>query len=100
MEMIGLMPSDTGKEGGKKTGKSMADYAIEGGLFLEVVATIPKEFIYPLVCISESAKVKEGKKAKNKIKYSCPSCEANIWGKAGLTVTCDDCDEHFVRTDL
>lgn len=33
MEAIGLMPSDTGKPGGRKTGEKMADYAIEGGLF-------------------------------------------------------------------
>lgn len=35
MESIGLMPSSTGKPGGDKTGDCMADYAIEGGLFLQ-----------------------------------------------------------------
>ena len=35
MESIGLMPSSTGKPGGAKTGDCMADYAIEGGLFLQ-----------------------------------------------------------------
>lgn len=33
MESIGLMPSDTGQPGGKKTGQSMNDYVIVGGLF-------------------------------------------------------------------
>lgn len=36
MESIGLMPSDTGRVGGKKTGQNMADYPIAGGLFLAV----------------------------------------------------------------
>lgn len=36
LESIGLMPSSTGQPGGKHTGDSMADYAIEGGLFLQV----------------------------------------------------------------
>jgi predicted SprT family Zn-dependent metalloprotease len=36
MESIGLMPSATGRPGGKKTGDKMADYPIEGGRFLEV----------------------------------------------------------------
>ena len=36
MESIGLMPSSTGQEGGKKTGDKMADYAISGGLFEQV----------------------------------------------------------------
>jgi len=31
MEAIGLMPSSTGKPGGRRTGDRMADYAIEGG---------------------------------------------------------------------
>lgn len=33
MESIGLMPSDTGRPGGKKTGQKMADYPIPGGRF-------------------------------------------------------------------
>jgi predicted SprT family Zn-dependent metalloprotease len=37
MEAIGLMPSHTGKPGGRKTGQQMADYAIAGGRF-EAVA--------------------------------------------------------------
>lgn len=34
MESIGLMPSSTGKPGGKRTGDCMADYAIDDGRFL------------------------------------------------------------------
>ncbi|WP_404995433.1 SprT-like domain-containing protein [Cupriavidus pauculus] len=33
MERIGLMPSDTGRPGGNKTGQKMADYPIPGGAF-------------------------------------------------------------------
>lgn len=36
MESIGLMPSSTGRVGGKKTGQNMGDYPISGGLFLSV----------------------------------------------------------------
>jgi predicted SprT family Zn-dependent metalloprotease len=35
MESIGLMPSSTGKAGGKKTGDHVADYFIEEGLFIK-----------------------------------------------------------------
>ncbi len=35
MEEIGLMPSDTGRPGGRRVGQKMADYAVDGGLFLE-----------------------------------------------------------------
>lgn len=36
MKSIGLMPSHTGRVGGKEVGQDMADYPIEGGLFLAV----------------------------------------------------------------
>ena len=36
MESIGLMPSDTGRIGGKKTGQYMGDYPITGGRFISV----------------------------------------------------------------
>jgi predicted SprT family Zn-dependent metalloprotease len=34
MQDVGLMPSSTGQPGGRKVGDKIADYAIEGGLFL------------------------------------------------------------------
>lgn len=35
MQSIGLMPSSTGRPGGKRTGDHMADYAMEDGRFLQ-----------------------------------------------------------------
>ena len=32
---------------------------------------------------------------RNKIKYVCPKCDAKVWGKAGLHITCTDCDCEF-----
>ncbi len=40
MESIGLMPSDTGQPGGRKTGQHMADYPIEGGAFVRRAAEL------------------------------------------------------------
>lgn len=40
MEAIGLMPSSTGAPGGARTGDKMADYAIEGGRFLEAYESL------------------------------------------------------------
>lgn len=36
---------------------------------------------------------------RNKIKYICPKCNAKVWGKAGLHVTCSDCGEDFVEEE-
>lgn len=43
MQSIGLMPSNTGKEGGKTTGQQMMEYPIEGGLFLEKCHKLAKD---------------------------------------------------------
>ncbi|UOP05258.1 SprT-like domain-containing protein [Conchiformibius kuhniae] len=40
MEAIGLMPSDTHKPGGKRTGEHMGDYIIENGLFMQVARNL------------------------------------------------------------
>ena len=31
----------------------------------------------------------------NRVKYSCPSCRLNIWGKPGIRVACVSCDIEF-----
>lgn len=30
---------------------------------------------------------------KRKVKYTCPNCHINVWGKDGLSIRCDECDE-------
>ena len=50
MENVGLMPSDTGCQGGKKVGQSVTHYIIEGGLFDRKTKEFIKEgFILPFV---------------------------------------------------
>lgn len=34
----------------------------------------------------------------NRIKFTCPTCEVNAWGKPDLSIKCADCDE--VMEDL
>lgn len=40
MESIGLMPSATGRPGGRRVGDRMADYPIDGGPFVKAVADL------------------------------------------------------------
>jgi hypothetical protein len=46
MKSIGLMPSSTGKEGGKETGQNMAEYIIEGGLIIQLYHRLEKKGVY------------------------------------------------------
>lgn len=101
MESIGLIPSNTGEPGGKKTGQSMTHYIDPKGWFLKIFNEIkdadysvitlpymPNEFVQPTT--------KKGGKSKSgvKVKYTC-SCGNNMWGKEGLKATCDECEEKF-----
>lgn len=42
MESMGLIPSSTGKKGGRKTGQRMSDYSVKGGKFEEISLKIIK----------------------------------------------------------
>lgn len=43
MIQVGLMPSDTGEAGGKRTGQSITHYIIPGGKFEQVFNTLSRE---------------------------------------------------------
>lgn len=158
MESIGLMPSHTGRPGGKRTGQFMADYPLEDGLFLQVCRELfatdynlswydrylPPDtskalmqnklsFAYGLNLPESSLRIPslelalsneiEGLKENNnqlhpssvsnttnnspkpilqvrkanKIKYQCPDCKNNVWGKPNLNVICGDCQKQFLQ---
>lgn len=115
---VGLMPSSTGKPGGKDVGQNMADYPIEGGSFLKYTELLMNSDIFSQLYFEVSPKIvtmidqdkplfdqikdliptqetntNSKPKAKSKIKYSC-SC-SNVWGKPGLVITCNSCQTLF-----
>jgi len=93
METIGLMPTTTGEEGGKKTGQAVTHYIIDGGQF-DISC---KKFMSNGARLNWQSYNPEGRKKtakkKNKIKYTCPSCNANAWGKPEINLMCGDCME-------
>lgn len=121
MERIGLMPSDTGQPGGKRTGQSMTHYIISGGLFEQVFNMLdeadlknlrlkykPRLTISALVAKAggEGKEGKEGEepgepkapKSGKKFKYTC-SCGNNVWGRDGLRLHCCECDTDFTQVN-
>ena len=97
MESVGLMPSSTGQEGGKKTGQSMSDYPIQGGAFLAACKKLlATGFSIPWGDMPEDdANSAASGNGSNRLKYICPGCGSNIWGKPGLNVVCGDCMQRF-----
>ena len=94
METVGLVPTDTGEEGGKKTGQRMTHLIAPEGPFVKAFRTMPKEYTLPWSC-EEPEDERAKKSVKNKVKYTCPGCGTNVWGKPELAITCNDCEETF-----
>lgn len=107
MEALGLMPSSTAAPGGARVGYRMSHYIIPGGAFERAFEAMPPECHLPWTCgIDDEARDgdKKSKKEKEaarkvKVKYSCPDCELNVWGRAGLRLRCEDCCEALVAAD-
>ena len=109
MESIGLMPSNTGKEGGGKTGQQMTHYIIEDGPFALAAADLlalgwsiqylDRSGRFPAApgpgpapALGKGGKVApKGKAAPTRAKFVCPDCKAAAWGKPGLNLVCGDC---------
>lgn len=94
MEAVGLMPSDTGEAGGARVGFRMTHYLVEGGPFARAFAKMPRAFLLPWSSWEPDGARRKGPttSAKSKIKYTCPDCGANAWGKPALHLVCGEDD--------
>lgn len=115
MESVGLMPSKTGKPYGSKTGQQMMDYPVENGLFMQYCQTLltpgyqlswrdrftmNETGLVATISLNNIDDVEielpSTPNRSNRIKYTCPACKSNVWGKQSLNIVCVDCDEQFV----
>jgi hypothetical protein len=95
MESVGLITSKTGKPGGKRTGQGMSHYIVEEGPFDLAFAAMPQEYLLPWTSGAPAEAAGPAPKAKNKIKYTCPGCATNAWGKPELSIICGVCGATF-----
>ena len=96
MKEVGLIPSATGKPGGKETGQQISHYIEPAGRFSASCAELIDErgFTLPYVELwDESEREMRAKKASSKTKYTCPSCRVNAWAKPGTRLLCGRCRE-------
>jgi len=94
MEEVGLIPTDSGEAGGKRTGQSLKHYVEEGGRFEQAYELMPEEYLLPF----EPGSWPRGARSSGyteKVKYSCEGCGAKVWGKPGLGIVCE-CGTGFV----
>ncbi len=97
MEAVGLIPSSTGEPDGRKTGQKMSHYIQPGGPFQQAFQSMPSEYSLPFKSWHNQKEKKE--KKRNKLKYTCPGCETNVWGKPELNILCGECQEPFQCED-
>lgn len=110
MESIGLMPSDTGKPGGARTGSKMADYCIDGGPFdkatsvllakgwsidwydrlaeLQSVSALCSPVTGLPITLSDATQTAAAPNRTNRLRYDCAECDARAWGRPGLLLMC------------
>lgn len=119
MEAIGLMPSSTGQPGGNKVGQSMGDYVIAGGAF-EHAATQLISQGFRLSWYDRAADIPEptppgegdgdgadgdgeaeepATPSGKRVKFTCPKCNANAWGKGSLKLVCGTDGATFIPTE-
>ena len=93
MKAVGLIPSDTGRPGGKETGQKVSHYIAEEGPFKAACAALLEQgFTLPYVDLwNEKQKAIRKKKLASKTKYSCPSCGLNAWAKPFVRLMCAEC---------
>lgn len=134
MDAVGLVPSITGRPGGKRTGDKMSDYIATGGQFEReckrllttkfkiswmdrfpgvpslgapggisapggIAVPGPPPFDPELLALVENADIELGTATPNKsnrVKYSCPDCRVNVWGKPELKIVCGECGQEFL----
>ncbi|HHZ8541358.1 TPA: sprT domain-containing protein, partial [Pseudomonas aeruginosa] len=54
----------------------------------------------PAAVASLDVSVRQPGDRSNRLKYSCPGCRLNMWGKPGLKVICEECEERLVVLEL
>lgn len=96
MESVGLIPSSTGKPGGKKTGVQMTHFVAKGGKFSQLLKEMPANVSLPWTSssIAELSKVKPRQK---NARYECRECKVMVTGKPGLSIICGLCDKEMLE---
>lgn len=96
MDSIGLVPSSTAAPGGDRTGYRVSHYIEEGGPFARAFESMPEGLLLPWLCWEPTGAGKKAKPRPSKVKYTCPTCAANAWGKPALALVCGECREDMM----
>jgi predicted SprT family Zn-dependent metalloprotease len=92
MLAVGLTPYNT-KDPDKMTGQNCSHHIDKGGDYQRAFKAMPADLLLPFTHVPVIEKEKAASKSGQKVKYTCPQCEANVWGKPEVNVLCGDCED-------
>jgi predicted SprT family Zn-dependent metalloprotease len=104
---VGLEPLDAKTGQPSMSAPRMGHRVVEGSRFAGAFERLPSAALLPWSCVEahvgnprkddgEGKNGEEGEgeerapKSRNKVKFTCPVCECNAWGKPGLRLLCDN----------
>jgi hypothetical protein len=90
MKSIGLQPSSTGMPGGREIGQRMNHYIITGGAFAQSYDRLAASG-WKLNLESAQRPGEKRKAPVSKVKFTCPVCGQNVWGKPNTQALCLFC---------
>lgn len=96
MDEIGLTPTSTGQEGGKRTGRNVTHMIVPGGPFSSFCEQILSTGLDLPWFTDPQLRASSKKKDLSKVKHTCPDCNANAWGKLGIKLVCGTCDRSLI----
>lgn len=89
MESLGLMPSNTGRPGGRKTGDRVSHYTLVGGAFDRAAkALIAAGF---RITWQDRTALDETGNRSNREKFHCAGCGLNAWARPDAQLICGTC---------
>jgi hypothetical protein len=91
---VGLKPISISRPG-TMLGQKVTHEIERPGEFYRAFTQMPSEYLLPFSHIVDPQKAHK-KKVIGKAKYECTQCQMKVWGKMGLSVTCDDCQQRLV----
>jgi SprT-like family protein len=110
MKAIGLVPSDTGKPGGKETGDAVSHYIEPGGRFARAIEQllaggfqitwrdVTANKLVSGDVAGSGPNVERGSLSGKRTKYACPhpGCKQTAWAKASAAFLCETHREKMV----
>jgi predicted SprT family Zn-dependent metalloprotease len=90
MELVGLIPSNTGKSDGKKTGIQMTHYINPEGKFIKVSTEFLENNKLEWNGNKPVERIKK-ERNKTKFKFHCGECNQVAWGKEDANLMCGNC---------